>query len=104
MVDGFDTTIPFILQWMTGMLCVLVISAAGLCFDGNFRRGLLRGWSVLSGLSRPAELQCPDNRLLQSLRCVAVPMRTGPPLTGSPQRSGDARAGEHAPRPRWPAD
>ena len=104
MVDGFDTTIPLVLQWAVGMLCMVAVALAGSCLRSDSSRLLLQVWSVLSGLWQQAQLRRPDFRLLHPPRCVLVPMRAGPPFAGNQSHCGDNRAGEEWAQPRPPAN
>ena len=104
MVDGFDTTIPLVLQWIAALLCMVVVALAGGCSRSGCSRPLLQVWSVLSGLSQQAQLRRPDFRLLHPPRCVLVPMRAGPPLAGNQSRCDDNRAGKDLARPWSPAN
>jgi hypothetical protein len=101
MVDGFGTTIPLVLQWVVGVLCMLAVALAGSCARSDCSRLMLQVWSVLSGLSQWVPLQRPDFRLLHPPRCVLVPMRAGPPFADNQIYCGDNRAGEDWARP-WP--
>ena len=104
MVDGFDTTIPLVLQWVVGILCLTTFALAVGCSGSNFSQLRLQMWSVLSGLSQQALLQLPGFRLLYPPRCVLVPMRAGPPFADNQGRCGDNRLGKDFAQPRPPSN
>ena len=82
MVDGFDTTILFILQLIVGVLCIPVIGVAtGVRCTAHLGGPRLWVWNVLSGLVRQAARWQPENRLLETF-CL-VPVRARPLLAVS---------------------
>lgn len=98
MVDGFDSTLPLILQLAAAMFCLVAALAVGVCSQSDPVRRMLQVWKVLSGHSQLLTLQSPEFRPLQQMRCVQVPLRAGPPPVGYQIRCGEARSGDRSPQ------
>ena len=98
MVDGFDTTIPLILQLIVGMFCIPTVGAAtSVRCTPQLDGPLLWVRNVLSGLVRQVERWQPENRLLETFRHVSAPMRARPCVAISQSYCGCCQRGDLMP-------